>query len=56
MEDKKQYIVITPFFPSKESYTGSYIYDQINEIKNQSDFNIRVIKVVSLFSSEIDYE
>jgi glycosyltransferase involved in cell wall biosynthesis len=56
MEDKKQYIVITPFFPSKESYIGSYIYDQINEIKNQSDFNIRVIKVVSLFSSEIDYE
>ncbi len=50
------YLTITPFFPSKESHNGSYIYDQINEIRNQSNFNIRVIKVVSLFSTEIDYE
>jgi len=53
---KGTYLVITPFFPSKESHNGSYIYDQINEIRNQSNFNIRVIKVVSLFSTEIDYE
>ena len=49
------YLVITPFFPAKESHNGSYIYDQINEIRNQSNFDIRVIKVVSLFSTEIDY-
>ncbi len=50
------YLIITPFFPSKGSHNGSYIYDQINEIKNQTNFNIRVIKVVSLFSTEINYE
>ena len=49
------YLIITPFFPTKESHNGSYIYDQINEIRNQSNFDIRVIKVVSLFSAEIDY-
>ena len=53
---KGTYLIITPFFPSKESHNGSYIYDQINEIKNQTNFNIRVIKVVSLFSTEINYE
>ena len=35
---------------------GSYIFDQINEIRNQSDFTIEVIKVVSFFSGENDYE
>ena len=31
-------------------------YDPIKEIKNQSNFNIEIIKVVSYFSSESDYE
>lgn len=35
---------------------GTYIFDQINEIRNQSDFTIEVIKVVSFFSGEKDYE
>ena len=30
--------------------------DQINEIRNQSDFTIEVVKVVSAFSTEKDYE
>ena len=50
------YLVITPFFPSKESHHGSYIYDQINEIRNQTNFNIKIIKIVSLFSAEAHYE
>ena len=49
-------MVVTPFFPSKESFVGSYIFDQVNEIKNQTNFNIQIIKVVSIFSSEKDYE
>jgi len=56
MDNKKTYLVITPFFPSKNSFIGSYIFDQINEIRNQSDFNIKVVKVVSAFSVEKDYK
>jgi glycosyltransferase involved in cell wall biosynthesis len=55
MLNQGTYLVITPFFPTMESHNGSYIYDQINEIRNQANFDIRVIKVVSLFSTEIDY-
>lgn len=50
------YLVITPFFPSNESFVGSYVYDQIKEIKHQSNFTIEIVKVVSYFSSESDYE
>ena len=56
MNKNGTYLVITPFFPSNESFVGSYIYDQINEIRNQSDFTIEVVKVVSAFSTEKDYE
>tara|TARA_B110000908_G_scaffold165318_1_gene214599 strand:- start:267 stop:1403 length:1137 start_codon:yes stop_codon:yes gene_type:complete len=55
MLNQGTYLVISPFFPTMESHNGSYIYDQINEIRNQANFDIRVIKVVSLFSTEIDY-
>ena len=48
--------MITPFFPSEESFVGSYVFDQINEIRIQSDFTIEVIKVTSFFSREKDYE
>ena len=50
------YLIITPFFPSNESFVGSYVYDQITEIKSQSNFGIEIVKVVSYFSSESDYE
>ena len=50
------YLVITPFFPSNESFVGSYVYDQIKEIQNQSNFSVEIVKVVSYFSSESDYE
>ena len=48
--------MITPFFPSADSFFGSYVYDQINEIRKQSEFHIEIVKTVSLFSSEKDYE
>jgi glycosyltransferase involved in cell wall biosynthesis len=56
MENKKTYIVITPFFPSKNSFVGSYIFDQINEIRHQSNFNIKIVKIVTVFSFEKDYK
>ena len=56
MNNKETYLVITPFFPSADSFVGSYVYDQINEIRKQSEFHIEIVKTVSLFSSEKDYE
>ena len=55
MENKKTYIIITPFFPSKNSFVGSYIFDQVNELRNQTNFNIEIVKMISIFSYEKDY-
>jgi len=55
VEKSKIYLVLTPFFPSKESFVGSYILDQLKQIRIQSNFNIQIVKVVSLFSNEKDY-
>jgi glycosyltransferase involved in cell wall biosynthesis len=56
MENKKTYIIITPFFPSKYSFVGSYIFDHVNELRNQTNFNIEIVKAISIFSSEQDYK
>ena len=48
--------MITPFFPSIDSFVGSYIFDKSNEIRKQTEFDVRIVKTVSLFSSEKDYE
>ena len=37
------YLVITPFFPSNQSFVGSYIYDQVVEINKQTDYNIKIV-------------
>jgi len=55
MENKKKYIVISPLFPNDNSHAGSYVYDQVKTIIDLSDYNVKVIKVTSLFSSEKDY-
>tara|TARA_B100001250_G_scaffold40975_1_gene32435 strand:- start:17877 stop:19013 length:1137 start_codon:yes stop_codon:yes gene_type:complete len=55
LKNKNTYLVITPFFPSDDSFVGSYIFDQINHIRIQSGFNIEVVKVTSIFSLEQDY-
>ena len=55
MRNKKTYLVITPFFPSQYCFVGSFIYDQLNEIRTQTDFNIEIVKVVSIFNNHEDY-
>jgi len=55
MENKKKYIVMSPLFPNDNSHVGSYVYDQVKTIIDLSDYNVKVIKVTSLFSSEKDY-
>jgi len=49
------YLILTPYFPSKNSFMGNYIFDQAKAIQNNSKYNISIIKIVSLFSSETDY-
>ena len=55
MSKSNTYLVVTPFFPSNESFVGSYIFDQLYEIRKQSNFDIEIVKIVSLFSNEKDY-
>ena len=43
------YIVITPFFPSKESFRGSYIFDQVNAIQSNSNYKLTVVILCSIF-------
>jgi len=42
------YILITPFFPSSESFRGSYLLDQAKAIQSNSNYNLLVI-VLSTF-------
>lgn len=37
--DKKLYIVVTPFFPSEESFRGPFVYDQVNAIRKSGKYN-----------------
>ena len=40
--NKKYYIVVTPFFPTAESFRGPFIYDQVQALKRNSDYEIMV--------------
>lgn len=53
---KNKYICITPFFPSKHSCEGIFIYDQILEIKKQTNLDILIIKLSSIYKSEDSYK
>jgi glycosyltransferase involved in cell wall biosynthesis len=50
------YIVITPFFPSFESFRGSYLLDQAKAIQSNSNYKLLVIILSSfLEKSQGDY-
>ena len=53
---KNKYICITPFFPSKNSCEGIFIYDQILEIKKQTNLDILIIKLSSIYKNEDSYK
>ena len=55
MNNDKTYLVVTPFFPSKSNFVGNYIFDQLIELRNKTNFKIKIVKVVSIFSNEKDY-
>ena len=51
---KKIYLQITPFFPTNESFRGPYVYDQVKAIQDNSDFEVIVIKPISIFDKSED--
>ena len=53
---KNKYICITPFFPSKNSCEGIFIYDQILEIKKQTNLDILIVKLSSIYKNEDSYK
>ena len=46
--ERKYYIVITPFFPTDTKFQGPFIYDQVNAIIRNSNFNVVVFKPINL--------
>ena len=55
MINKNKYIIISPLFPTNEGHVGSYVYDQAKTLSDITNYDVRVIKVVSMFSNEKDY-
>lgn len=50
------YIIITPFFPSSNSFRGTYLLDQAKAIKSNSSYNLLVIILSPFFNkSNEDY-
>lgn len=53
---KPVYLVVTPFFPSKEAVYGSYVYDQVKAIGRNSDFEVLVFRPSSIGGKQSFYE
>lgn len=52
---RKYYICITPFFPTKSSWRGSYVYDQVKAIQRNSNFELIVFLPCSIWASSNQY-
>ena len=53
---KKSYIVVTPFFPTPESFRGPFVYDQVKAIKECSDYEVFVFKPTSFRDKTDSYD
>lgn len=49
---KKIYLQLTPFFPTEENFRGPYIFDQVKAIAKNSDYEVIVIKLMSLYDKD----
>ncbi len=57
MNIKKQtYLVITPFFPSADSFRGPFIFDQVSAIQQTGKYEVVVFKPKQWYSRGKDYE
>ncbi len=53
----KIYVVITPFFPTHDSFRGAFIYDQVCAIKRTAKYDrILVMRPCALWQNFADYE
>lgn len=52
----KIYICITPFFPTPSSFRGPFVYDQVNAIERNSDYQVIVFVPKAYGSKKADYE
>lgn len=52
----KIYLVLTPFFPAQDSFTGSFIFDQCKAIERNSNYKVIILKPKAIFSKKRDYE
>lgn len=56
-DTKKIYLEITPFFPTKDSFRGPYVYDQVKALHRTGKFSkIVVLRPGSIFNKEKSYE
>ncbi|SHL15492.1 glycosyltransferase family 4 protein [Flavobacterium xanthum] len=53
---KRIYLIITPFFPSQESFRGPYIYDQVVAIQKEGNYDVVVLKPKQFYSNKKDYK
>lgn len=51
---KEIYLVVTPFFPTPNSFRGPFIYDQVRAIRQNSDFEVIVFNP-TLIKDQRDY-
>jgi len=52
----KQYICITPFFPTPSSFRGPFVYDQVRAIAANSDYQVLVFRPKPWGRKVVDYE
>lgn len=53
---KPIYLVITPFFPTVESFRGPYVYDQVKALERDGRYHVVVLKPTGWLHKEEDYE
>jgi glycosyltransferase involved in cell wall biosynthesis len=49
---KSTYLVLTPFFPTEDSFRGPYIFDQVEAIERSGDYDVIVIKFISFYQKK----
>lgn len=56
MQNKKVYLVLTPFFPSEASFRGPYIYDQVKALMKDGRYRVVVMMPYQFYKKESDYD
>lgn len=53
---KPVYLVVTPFFPTAESFRGPYVYDQVRALEREGRYRVVVLKPTIWLQKEEDYK